>query len=299
MVHDASPTPDPFTPIHLRTADSIATIYPHGAHLCSWIPTGQPDAIWLSSGAVFADMRFIRGGVPICFPWFGAGRTGTMKPPHGFARLLPWRVQKQSANEVEFTLSSCDLEAAKKAPDIHAFREAFPHQFTASYQVSIGETLTLRLTVHNDGDSAFDYQEALHTFLAVSDVRTIRIEGLDGTTYLDNSPNGLSEHTQRGDLIFSTGIDRIYFSRQPIQVVDEGFSRTITVEREDADLAVIWNPWEKGAATMPDMGENEWQTMICVEGANAFDSSIHLEAGESHSMLYRLSITEHASGAQS
>lgn len=281
----------------ITTPESAAVVYPHGAHVCSWIPVGQPDVIWLSSRAVFADMRFIRGGVPICFPWFGAGRSGTMTPSHGFARLLPWRLHEQNSTQISYTLSSRDLELADNVPEIHAFRENFAHRFSAMYQVAVGSSLTLTLTVHNDDDSAFDYQEALHTFLAVSDVRTIRLEGLDGASYIEGTNNDSHSHIQSGDLTFNAPTDRIYSSPQPIRVVDPGWSRTITVEREGADLAVIWNPWAEGAATMPDMGEGEWQTMVCVEGVNAFDSSIHLEPGESHTLTYRLSVAPHTDAA--
>ncbi|WP_413451759.1 D-hexose-6-phosphate mutarotase [Georgenia phoenicis] len=276
----------------LRVATAVATgeVYLHGAHVTAWTPAGADPVLWVSGSSRFVPGEAIRGGVPICFPWFGAGREpGLAPPPHGFARLAPWRPVAAADDDgvVRLTLELTDADIA----DIPA-AAAWPHAFTATYAVTFGRELTLALTVENTGDAEISYEEALHTYLAVADARTTTVQGLDGATYLDKAPGGGPDLvTQRGDVTFTAETDRVYDSEGTAVVVDEPGGRRIGIEKEGSAHTVVWNPWVDKAAAMPDYGGDEWPTMVCVESANALDAAISLAPGERHTMSASYTVT--------
>ncbi|WP_454085510.1 D-hexose-6-phosphate mutarotase [Georgenia sp. Marseille-Q6866] len=277
----------------LRVATALATgeVYLHGAHVTAWTPAGADPVLWVSNASRFVPGEAIRGGVPICFPWFGAGREpGLAPPPHGFARLAPWRLvaaEEDDGGAVTLTLELTDADAAGVPA-----AQAWPHAFTATYAVTFGRELTLALTVENTGEGEISYEEALHTYLAVADARTTTVQGLDGATYLDKAPGGGPDHvTQRGDVTFTAETDRVYDSTGTAVVVDESAGRRIGIEKEGSANTVVWNPWVDKAAAMPDYGDDEWPSMVCVETANALAAAISLAPGERHTMTARYAVT--------
>ncbi len=276
----------------VRVATAVATgeVYLHGAHVTAWTPAGSDPVIWMSGESRFTPGEAIRGGIPICFPWFGAGREpGLAPPPHGFARLAGWRLlgAEERDGEVTVTLRLTDADTAgvKAAA-------AWPHPFTATYAVTFGRELTVALTVENTGDAEISFEEALHTYLAVADVRTTAVQGLDGATYLDKAPGAGPDHvTQEGDVTFTEETDRVYASSGTVVVVDGGSGRRIGIAKEGSANTVVWNPWVDKAAAMPDFGDDEWPAMVCVETANALDDAVVLAAGQRHTMTARYTVT--------
>jgi glucose-6-phosphate 1-epimerase len=269
-------------PLHLSCPAADGEVYDHGAHVTSWIPAGQPEVLWLSSAAVFAPNAAIRGGVPIVFPWFGAGRTGDLAPAHGFARLTPWRrvdvTTGPDAVTATYGLSSADVDSG-----------AFPFCFEARYTVTLGAGLALTLEVENTDDVPFTYEEALHTYLRVGESSEVRISGLDGETYVDKWAPG-EARTQHGDVTFVGEVDRVYHCGADVTLSDPVLGRMLHVETAGSDSTVVWNPGRERAATMPDIGPEEWRTMVCIEGANVGASAVTLEPGESHSLRYALTV---------
>lgn len=264
----------------VRVATALATgeVYLQGAHVTSWQPAGAEPVIWLSPAAQFRSGSAIRGGVPICFPWFGAGRTG-LSPAHGFARTAPWRLAGATDDAgtvtLTFMLTQDDVAGAPGA-------DRWPFAFEARYAVSFGAELTLALTVRNTGSETFSFEEALHTYLAVADVRSATIEGLDGARYLDKTATGeQGPVVQTGAVTFAGATDRVYLRGAPLTLVDPG-ARTITIESDRTADTVVWNPWAGGAAAMADLGDDDWTTMVCVEAANALDDAITLAPGDAH-----------------
>lgn len=249
-------------------------IYPLGAHVASWIPAGEDPVLWMSDASVFETGSAIRGGVPICFPWFGAGRSGKEAPAHGTARIVPWTKVAEEVTDSVRTVWELKEEG----------------KYTCSYEVVFGTELTLALTVTNDSDADFDFEEALHTYLAVSEIKDITVEGLDGVKYLDRAGGKSVECVQEGDIKFVEETDRIYFSTGDVTVVDPGNSRKLVISRTNSANAVVWNPWITKAAAMADYGDNEWPDMVCVEAANALDNAIVLAPGESHTMGYKITV---------
>lgn len=268
----------------LRTATGSAIAYDQGAHLAQWC-LGDVPVIWVSAEAVYTEGTAIHGGVPICFPWFGAGPTGDLSPSHGFARTAPWRlVQEENGEDLArwaWELTAADVAGA---PGV----EHFPHQFTARLAVEIGAAASIALTVRNDSDAAFDYEAALHTYLHVGDVRQVTVEGLEGRAYLDKVTG--SQETQQGALVLTGEADRVYSADGTVVIHDPVLGRTLSITKGDSPTTVVWNPWDTKAAAMSDLGDREWTQMLCVEAAAVGEAAPRLAPGEARTLSTRISV---------
>ncbi|MPV35751.1 D-hexose-6-phosphate mutarotase [Georgenia subflava] len=276
--------------LDVSTPVATAEVYLHGAHLTAWTPAGQDPVIWMSSKSTFAPGKAIRGGVPICFPWFGAGREPGMSPAHGFGRLAGWTLvgADDDAGVVTLTLRLTDADVTG-VPGA----QVWPHPFEATYSITLGSELGLALSVRNTGTDEYSFEEALHTYLHVKDVTGVTVEGLDGARYVDKV-SGAESRTQDGPVVFAGETDRVYHSTGTATVVDPGSARTITVAKSSSANTVVWNPWTAKAAAMPDYDDAEWPTMVCVETANALDDAVTLAAGETHTMTARYAVANKA-----
>ncbi|MDO5034483.1 MAG: D-hexose-6-phosphate mutarotase [Actinomycetaceae bacterium] len=254
------------------------TAFDLGAAVTSWTIEGE-EFLWLSSLSRYQPGVAIRGGVPICFPWFGPGRTGDASPKHGRARITEWIFDGE-----EITENSATLRFSLPAGTF----EGEYSGLAVRYDVTFGEALELKLTVTNEGSEATSFEEALHTYIRVGDIENIAISGLEGAKYFNKVAGEEGEYQQDGAITFTGPTDRIYAAEGPVEIADSTLERRIKVELEGASNIVVWNPWESGAASMSDVGAGEWRTMVCVEGANVLDSAIHLEPGETHTLTYRL-----------
>lgn len=261
-----------------HTADGSVATYDQGAHLAQWV-VGEVPVIWVSQHAEYAEGRPIRGGVPVCWPWFGPGRTGDLTPAHGFARIAPWRLLEDRSGQgtvrLLWELTSDDVAAVEGA-------DLLPHAFTCHLEVVVSTSATVALTVRNDDTTAWDFEAALHTYLHVGDVRRVRVTGLDGVDYFDKV---LGAHdTQQGDLVLTGETDRVYTSDAPVRVHDPALGRTVVVEKAGSATTVVWNPWTAKAAAMADFGDGEWPQMLCVEAACVGDQAVRLEPGAVHTL---------------
>lgn len=261
-----------------------AQIYDHGAHVVAWQPAGAEPVLWLSARSQFEEGAAIRGGIPVCFPWFGPGRSGEANPPHGFARLVPWHFLGASEAGAEviasYELGSAEVESAQ-----------FPYEFVARLDVGVGANLRLSLTLTNTGDVDFSYEEALHTYLAVGDSREVVIDGLDGATYLDKGPGGGPGRRQDGPVRFVGETDRVYHSTAEVRLTDPVLERTLTVTKSGSANTVVWNPWVTKSAAMSDFGDDEWTGMACIEAGNVLADAVSLSPGESHTLTYLLGVS--------
>jgi D-hexose-6-phosphate mutarotase len=270
--------------IVINTPQASAEIYLHGAHLTSWHPAHSSEVIFLSKQSFFQSDKAIRGGIPICFPWFGPRSGPKSDPPapqHGFARTSAWKldavVQSSDSVEVILTLDSDESNL-----------QQWPHPFHAEYRVSIGQRLKLEFTVTNTGRQDLTYEAALHTYFQVTDATKIIINGLDQTTFLDNLENK-AHKTQQGPITMAQPIDNIYLeTASTVEIHDPANPahkpRTIRNEKQNSNSTVVWNPGPKGAAALTDMADEEWQNMACVETCNVRESAIHLAPNQSHTM---------------
>lgn len=272
--------------VRVQTSLASGELYLNGAHVTSWTPTGSQPVIWVSGSSEFAPGKAIRGGIPLCFPWFGPGREPGLAPAHGFARLALWRLVEARDDDGEVTLVLGLTQA-----DIHGVPGAghWPHSFSATYTVTFARDLIVALRVENTGEEMFSYEEALHTYLAVTDIRSTSVQGLAGTTYLDKVSGAVA--SQDGDVSFTGETDRVYNSACTA-VVTGAPGRSVLVTKVNSVNTVVWNPWMAKSAAMPDFGDDEWTGMVCVETANVLDDAIDLAPGESHTMSSRYAVTD-------
>ena len=210
----------------VSTVRATAEVYLHGAHLTAWQPSGAKPVIWVSRDSQFSADKPIRGGVPICFPWFAAHGSDTAAPMHGFGRLREWTLAgaEDRGGEVHLTFLLID--------DDTSHRSAWPHRFKAEYRVTIGERLALALDVTNTGDAPVTFEAALHTYFAVQNIRDVGVTGLAGTEYLDKV-DGFARKREGDAPIRLTGeTDRIYLETENTCTIhDSGLERRIEVAK--------------------------------------------------------------------
>jgi len=256
-----------------------ATVALHGAHVLSYVPAGAKPVLWLSKEAIFKDGKAIRGGIPVCWPWFADHPNEPNYPAHGVARTRSWKVAS-----TDFASLTLELQANE------ATREHFPHDFVLRLQATLGDALAIQLSVHNPGQNPFTYTGALHTYFAVSHIDQAHVEGLDGRPYID-SIDGKTRKTQAGPIRFQEEVDRIYLETTDTCLVsDNGWDRTIRIAKEGSHSTVVWNPWIAKAQRMADFGDQEYQEMLCVETTNAADDAIAVPPGETHKLALTLSL---------
>ncbi|WP_329350722.1 D-hexose-6-phosphate mutarotase [Vibrio natriegens] len=259
--------------IHNKATAGIAL---HGGHVVSYKPQGQEDLIWMSEKAVFDGKAALRGGIPVCWPWFGR----IAAPAHGFARTTEWELIEHRENE-NGVIVELALFPSEKTHQI------WPHMFEARLLVEVGDELKVTLKVLNIDDEAWAFSGALHTYLNVGDVLQAQTSGM-GSEYIDSLKG--NEVCQGGEVLQLTDtIDRVYTQPEAqILVKDPVLGRTLSVENHGHNSAVLWNPWAEGAQSMGDMADNGYETMLCVESAlhaSSIDQGKTLQPGESYELV--------------
>jgi len=268
--------------IHNRRA--IATIALQGAHLIAWQPHGERPVIWLSAATKFTQGKAIRGGIPVCWPWFGPHVCEPSFPAHGFARTGPWEVvsvesEADDATQLLFRLIPSETTHSQ-----------WPHATPLEIRIVVGNGLAIDLITKNIGASPVTIGEALHTYFAVSDVQKIKVLGLDGCAYIDKIDSG-QQKRQSGPVTFASEVDRVYLdSTSDCLIEDPGFARRIRVAKQGSRSTVVWNPWVEQAKKLGDLGEKGYLGMVCVESANAADDMVTIAPGNEHRLAVRYSV---------
>lgn len=254
-----------------------ATIALQGAHVLTFQPHGESPVLWMSELAQLRPGKSIHGGVPICWPWFGAHPTEPDFPAHGFARTQNWRViasetLADGSTRIAFELQKNDLARAQ-----------WPHICHLRCIVTVGRTLTVELATENTGETEFKLGEALHTYFAIGDIESIRITGLEDSAYYDKVTD--SRSVQNGAITFDSEFDRVYFNTTSDCVIeDTQLKRRIRIIKSGSDSTIVWNPWIEKSRRIDDIGENGYRKMVCVESGNAMDNIITLAPGKTHHM---------------
>ena len=270
----------------IDTEICAAELYLHGAHLCRWQPRSQPHPVlWMSAASRFESGAPIRGGVPICFPWFGPKAGDATAPMHGVARISSWNLdgvtrEADGSASVRLSLDCGTLASPHVANGLRL-----------THEVRAGHDLSMALTVTNPGGAPVTFEEALHTYFSVGDVRQVSVAGLEGVTYVDKV-DGARRKAQTDALITMAGeTDRLYLDTgAAVTLTDPGFGRRIRVEKTGSRSTVVWNPWVAKSKAMPDFGDDEWPGMICIETANAADNAVTVPPHASHSMTAVISV---------
>jgi glucose-6-phosphate 1-epimerase len=272
--------------IEIENQYASAKLALQGAHVMHWQPKSSNEPVlWLSSNARYIPGRSIRGGVPVCWPWFGAHPTDSSYCPHGFARVVPWELKESSRlknGTTRVLLEMTQTDLAKK-------QLSYPYVFTL--EITVGNSLRMEMTTTNLANHPFMIGEAFHTYFNVSDVANTKITGLENVVYSDKV-EGYVRNVQHGALQFDGEFDRVYLSSgEDCMIHDSGFGRTIHVAKSGSNTTVIWTPGAEKAGQMGDMGTaDEWRKMLCVESANAMQNSVTIFPNETHKMVTEYSL---------
>lgn len=263
---------------NVRNQHAAATIALQGGHVITFQPHGQEPVLFVSHRSRYAPGTAIRGGIPICWPWFGPHPSDDSQPAHGFARVLPWSVIGTAMTDNGATQLRLGLT------DSDATRRSWPHAFRLHMTVMVESSLHVDLQMENADHDAWSCTGALHTYLAVGDVTRSAIHGLDGTRYIDKVDGG-ARKTQRGAITIDREIDRVFLDTTATCAIDDpDVRRRIVIEKRGSHSTVVWNPWSEKARRMADFRADEYRRMICVETANAIEDVIRLAPGATHTI---------------
>ncbi len=261
----------------VNTSTVTGEMYLHGAHVTSWIPAQAQEVFFVSPHSTWQDGKAIRGGVPICFPWFGDKADDPHAPAHGFVRTKEWQLESvaQERDSVSISMFTQSDEST---------RDWYPNDFRLSYRVIFGAELILELMMVNTGSAPLRFEEALHAYHNVGDVVRARVNGLDGVHYLDKT-DSYRDKTQTGGVTINAETDRVYLNTaHPVELSDQVLQRRINIRKDNSLTTVVWNPWSEKARTLSDLGDDQWKRMLCIETSNVGDFAIQLAPGEQHVM---------------
>lgn len=259
--------------IHLSNSYGSAAIALHGAHVIGYTPKRQAPVIFTSQKAIFKEGKAIRGGIPICWPWFSTHPSDKSLPSHGYARNQFWKVT-DSDHSSENTSITFEL--------VH-------DHLKATATITLGESLGVSLTTTNLSEQTRIIGGALHSYFNVSDIKKISISGLEGISYIDTLTE--TEEVQNGDIFITEETDRIYVnSNETVSIYDPNWNRTIFIDKIGSQSTVIWNPWIEKSKSLADLDDAEYQKFVCVEAANARADVYPLPPNASHTLSTQITI---------
>lgn len=272
-----------FPVLTVTNSHGTLELTPYGGHVLSYIPVGQAPVLFVSRNATYAAGKPIRGGIPVCWPWFGSHADDPAMPAHGFARLLFWNVDavNPSADGTEVRLSLRDDERTRKY---------WPHAFDLTLRVALGSQLVVELTTRNVGAEPYVLTQALHTYFAVEDIGRVAVAGLESVPYLDSLTE--SNVAPEGEpIVVRAEVDRVYGDTTADCLIrDAGLKREIRVEKRGSHSTVVWNPWIEKSQRMLDFGDDEFHEMLCIEATNIEDDSVTLQPGSAHTLSQIVSV---------
>jgi glucose-6-phosphate 1-epimerase len=268
------------TKIDVATDRSTAEVYLHGAHITGFQKNGEPPLLFMSRLSEFAPAKPIRGGVPICFPWFGQRKDDVA---HGFARVTEWNLAKTSAAADGAVTLNFHLPTT---PDHAAWRP-----LRAEFIVTVSDKLTMELIVTSDSaDGAIEIENCLHTYFHVGDINQISIAGLQGAPFDDFAAGAGGARKVENDSVLriTKETNRVY-SNTPgtVEIHDKKFRRIIRIEKSSSADTVVWNPWT--TQLMSDFDPAEHGRMVCVESGNVKQNKISLAPGKASTLRVELS----------
>ncbi len=262
----------------IHTPALSGEMFLHGAHVARWQPAGQVPVLWMSEQSYYQADKPIRGGVPICFPWFGPHPSDNTQPAHGLARIRAWELSEVTRADDDSVQVTCVTRI---------------EPFEISYRVEFGAKLKLSLTTRlaTGHPHSVSFQDALHTYFHISDIRRVQITGLEKVAYIDKMDEAKVKAATQVPIEFTGETDRVYFqTSDPCTLHDPGLNRQIVVGKSGSQSTIVWNPWIDKAARMPDFGDDEWPGMVCIETANVGSDAIELQPGQSHTTTVQISV---------
>jgi glucose-6-phosphate 1-epimerase len=274
--------------IEIENRHATAKIALQGGHVMHWQPrhTAEP-VLWLSKESRYETGRSIRGGIPLCWPWFGAHPTDSSLCMHGFARVTPFSVIDVGQMNNGNTRVILQMKHTENA------QRQLSYPYTLVLTIEIGATLSIKLATTNRATQPFFMGEAFHTYFNIGDVEKVSITGLEDTEYADKLLDFWRDK-QDGEIRFNQEFDRVYVStRNRVVLHDPELKREILIDKKGSNTTVVWTPWEKKAHQMPDMPKDDgWRNMICVETANAMENLVMINPGYTHILAVEYSVTD-------
>lgn len=271
--------------VQITSPACVGEIYLHGAHITSWRPAGEEEVLFLSRQSRWEDGHAIRGGIPICFPWFAHKADNPEAPDHGFVRTKAWQLDSIAdvAGTIIVSMSTESDEATKKW---------WSAEFRLVLRAAFGKELSVELVVTNTGRTPLCFEEALHAYFRVGNIEVTRARIPDALRYIDKTDSHRTK-TQLGDIVIASETDRVYLdTRDEIELEDPVLERRLRVAKENSRTTVAWNPWTEKAHSLPDFGDDEWAQMICVEPSNVSDFAVDLAPAHQHTMKARVRVVD-------
>ncbi len=263
--------------VSVGSPEAAGEMYLHGAHVTSWKPAGGEEVLFLSSRARWEDGRAIRGGVPVCFPWFGDKADDPKAPAHGFVRLKTWQLESiaRAGSTVTVSMFTESDENTQKW---------WPAEFRLVHRATFARELSLELEMTNTGRTPLCFEEALHAYHRVGSIEAARVRGLDTVHYLDKTDSD-REKVQQGAIVVDSETDRVYLdTTDAIELEDPALHRRTLVSKQNSRTTTVWNPWVRKAHALSDLGDSEWREFICIETCNAGDFAVALGPGRQYTM---------------
>ena len=271
--------------IEVTTANSSALISVYAGQVLSFRPAGEmDDLMFLSEKAYYQTGKAIKGGAPVCWPWFGADPQGLGRPAHGFVRNRMWNVVA-----TEITVSGA-IRVILGLEDTPETIEIWPQSFTLMLEITVGKSLNLELVTRNTGAQLFPVTQAFHTYFKVGDISQVSVSGLEDTDYIDKVDNSALKK-QIGPVVINEEVDRIYLGvRDELVINDIALKRRIRIRSEGSKTAVVWNPWAKISAEMADLQDNDYRNLLCAETTNAATDVVEVSPGRESRLVANYSI---------
>ena len=260
--------------VEVNTALCQARIFLQGAQIDHFQPVGKPPLLWVSSADDYQPGNGIRGGVPVCWPWFGMSNQANF-PQHGFARTRIWTLES-----VEMRNQLVDLRFSLAISEEDKI--FWPHHTQVNVLFTLGETLSISLVNTNLGDVPVTLTQALHSYFPIEDIHQLKATGFSGAQYIEFSEGPYPQTTD--DVLFDRETDRVYTNLGPVQHLHTP-KGVIEVSRENSHSAVLWNPWIEKSTRLARFNDDDYLTMVCLEAANVLEDKLTLAPGESHSLV--------------
>ena len=274
-----------FPVIEIKNEYAKAVISVYAGQVLSFQPVAQAeDMMFLSSQAYYQEGKAMKGGTPICWPWFGPDPEAKGRSSHGFVRNRLWQMREVVTTQDGATQVIMGLV------DTEETRTIWDYAFDVAIAITVGSSLTVELITRNTGDRPFFITQALHTYFKIGDINQVKVLGLEDNAYLDKVDGG-KQKTQTGAVTFSAECDRIYLDVPPeLTIEDEALKRKIKVTATNSNTAIVWNPGATISAKMADLGDRDYQHFVCVETANAANEIIEVAAGSEYKMTAHYAI---------
>jgi glucose-6-phosphate 1-epimerase len=275
------------TMIEIANAQATALISPYAGQVLAYRPSdAADDLLFVSERAYFAERKAIKGGIPICWPWFGADPEAKGRPAHGFVRAWPWQVLATESLADGSTRVQMGI-----ADDAHT-RAIWPQYFNLLVDIHVDATLSVALSTLNAGDRPFNITQGLHAYFNVGDASRVRVKGLDGRRYIDKAADGGDAVIrQEGQVAFEREVNRIYEEVPSLlTIVDPTLDRRIRIESEHSRTAVVWNPWVETAKAMDDLDDQDYRRFVCVETVNTASEVVEIPPGETYRLAARYAV---------